>query len=152
MTQSKINEKELMNKWAPIIESMGVTGSKADWLSEYANQHSMNENINQIHGTQSESSFPSVMPMAKRIFSKTIGLDLVATKPMPSPGGHTSEEIDKMNAEIKADNREGKIESIIDGVEYEEKTLSDHPDYRGPGGHLFYLDYQYGGTTQSKKK
>ena len=38
-----MSKDDLMKKWAPIIDSMGATGSKADWLSQYAQMISNNE-------------------------------------------------------------------------------------------------------------
>ena len=139
MTQS-ISKENIMKKWAPIIESMGVTGSKADWMSEWVEMHSINEQ-NSMLGTQS-SQFPSVLPIATRVASQTIGLDLVTVKPI---GGHTQEEIDRIEAEIKAENREGKIESVLENKEYKEKTIKDHPDYKNgmPSSQLFYMDFKY---------
>ena len=37
------NKKDILKKWAPILESMGMTGSKAEWMSQYANAHIDNE-------------------------------------------------------------------------------------------------------------
>ena len=131
MTQSKA---DIINKWAPIIESVGITGSKANWMAEYAEMHSINEQ---------NSQFPSLLPMATKVASQTVGLDLVSVHPI---GGNSQEEIDRINAEIKAENREGKIESILEDKEYKEKTIEDHPDYKNglPSGQLFYMDYTYG--------
>ncbi len=35
----KPNKEDIMKKWAPILDSMGVTGSKAEWMSEYVEMH-----------------------------------------------------------------------------------------------------------------
>ena len=107
MTQSE----NIMNKWAPILESIGVTRSKADWLSKYM-----------------------------KVAAKTVGLDLVSVQPMSGPGGTSHEEMDRIKAEIKAENRGGKIDSILEGKEFKEKDISEHPDYKGPVPNLFYLD------------
>ena len=151
MTQSsfpKLSKDDIINKWAPIIESVGITGSKANWMAEYAEMHSINEqnNIisqNTVLGTQSETTDYNLLPMAMKVASKTVGLDLVSVHPI---GGNSQEEIDRINAEIKAENREGKIESILEDKEYKEKTIEDHPDYKNglPSGQLFYMDYTYG--------
>ncbi len=149
MTQSKNLKEEAFEKWKPIIQSLGVTGSRADWLSKYTNSHQSgildSENVNSLY---TEESFPSLLPIAKQVASKTIGLDLVSVSPIG--GGNSGDEIRKIDAELKSDNRDGKIDSIIEGTEYVEKTREDHPDYikpKGPSGALFYLDYQYGSTS-----
>lgn len=152
MTQSKA---DIINKWAPILESTGVTGSKANWMAEYAEMHSINEQNSLLSQSysDSQSQFPSLLPMATKVASQTVGLDLVSVHPI---GGNSQEEIDRINAEIKAENREGKIESILEDKEYKEKTIEDHPDYKNglPSGQLFYMDYTYGHkkTRRSGKK
>lgn len=151
MTQSN---EDIMKKWAPILESAGVTGSKADWMSKYVNQHGIMSNVNIPMGstpTQSISEsmdFP-LLPVAMKVAAKTIGMGLVTVKPMSGPGGTSQEEMDRIKAEIKAENREGKIDSILEGKEFKEKDITEHPDYKGPGSSLFYLDFKYGGSTSS---
>lgn len=155
MTQS--SKEDLFNKWAPIIGSMGLTGSKADWLSEYSN-NLQNQNLsvydNTLVGTPIASdgtqSFPSLLPIAMQIAAKTIGVDLVSVVPL----GISSEDYERMKAEIKAENRDAKIDAVIDDKEYIEKELRDHPDYGkgGPSGQLFYMDFKYGDSKKKKRK
>lgn len=145
----KENTKEdTLKKWAPILESMGMTGSKADWMSQYANAHIDNEKerdnkINQILESNTDNEFPSLLPIAMKVAAQTIGQDLVSVQPM-SPG-MSQEEIDRINAEIKKENRDGKIDAIVEGKDYKELKPEEHPDWKpGPVGNLFYLDYKYG--------
>lgn len=148
MTQS-FSKENLINKWAPIIESMGVTGSNVDWMSEWAEMNSINEQ-NSMTGSQSSSQFPNLLPLATKVASQTIGLDLVTVQPI---SGNSQEEIDRINAEIKAENREGKIESVLENKEYKEKTIEDHPDYKNglPSGNLFYMDFKYGEHKKTRR-
>ncbi len=157
MTQSK---QDIFDKWSPIIESMGVTGSRANWMSQYIQNHEESERSS-WYGTipaQTSQTTPTfennILPMAMRVAAQTIGLDLVSVVPMG--GGNNGEELNKIDAEIKQENRDGKIDAIVEGSDYVEKTREDHPDYRkgeGPKGQLFYMDYSYspllGSTTQS---
>jgi hypothetical protein len=142
MTQS--SKGEIYKKWAPILENIGVTGSKSDWLSEWAEIHSKNE----IDNSKSEE-FPSILPIAMKVAAKTISQDIVSVKPLDSPMGISSEEMKRIEADIKAENREGKIESILEGKEYKEKTLKDHPDYKEGG--LFYLDFKYESHKKTRR-
>lgn len=42
----KIDKNKAMKKWKPVLENMGVDGAeRLDWMSEYAEMHSINENI-----------------------------------------------------------------------------------------------------------
>ena len=144
----KIPSKEdTINKWAPILERMGMTGSKSEWMSEYAEMHSKNETT--LSNTTTED-FPTLLPIAKQIFAKTVGLDIVPV--MPIGGGNSGPEMESIRQDVKIENRDRKIESIVDGKEFEEMKVEDHPDYKesvGPRGELFYLDFQYGGTESN---
>jgi len=144
----KIPSKEdAIKKWAPILEKMGMTGSKADWMSEYAEMHSNNETT--LSNTTTEE-FPTLLPIAKQIFAKTVGLDIVPV--MPIGGGNSGPEMESIRQDVKIENRDRKIESIVDDKEFEEMKVEDHPDYKesvGPRGDLFYLDFKYGGTESN---
>jgi hypothetical protein len=149
----KPNKEDLIKKWAPILNSMGMTGSKAEWMSEYVEMHSNNEvEKNTLSTEYTSNDFPSLLPMAKKIVAKTVGLDIVAVKPMSSPGGTSEETMRRIKAEVKAENRERKINNVLEDEEYKEMDITEHLDYNGPVGNLFYLDYSYGGSTQSSVK
>ena len=83
----------------------------------------------------------------------------------------SKEEIDDVKSRIHSENRDGKIEAIIEGGEFTEKKLEDDEEYKelmkkgvtpmpAPSGTLFYLDFKYGDepskpykkTRRSKKK
>ena len=45
MSHIRIDKSKALKKWAPVLENMGVMGEdKLDWMSEYAEFHSINEN------------------------------------------------------------------------------------------------------------
>jgi hypothetical protein len=134
------NKEEIMKKWAPILGSMGMTGSQLDNLTQLAENQS-----NQILEETKTEDFSSLFPVAMKIATKTIGMDLVSVQPMSNPGGMSKEERERIEAEIKQKNRDGKIDSLIEGTEYKEEKVEQHPDYKpGSGGQLFYIDYKYG--------
>jgi hypothetical protein len=148
----KPNKEDLIKKWAPILNSMGMTGSKAEWMSEYAEMHFNNEVEKNILSTEKTSNdFQNLLPISKKIVDKTVGLDIVAVKPMSLPGGTSEETMVRIKAEVKAENRQRKINNVLEDEEYKEMDITEHDDYNGPVGNLFYLDYSYGGTTQSNK-
>ena len=144
-----INEEKdkTYDKWAPIINSMGLTGSKADWMAEYTNKQTETLVENTLPSEGTTSDFPSLLPIAMRVAAKTIGQDI---------GGFASkEEIDSVKNRITQENRDGKIESIIDDKPFTEKKLEEDQEYKelmrkgvtpmsGPSGQLFYLDFKYG--------
>jgi hypothetical protein len=44
MSHIRIDRQKAINKWRPVLENMGVEGDRVEWLSEYAELHSINEN------------------------------------------------------------------------------------------------------------
>ena len=142
------NKKDIMKKWSNILGSMGMTGSQLDNLSQLAKNQS-----NQILEETKTEEFPSLFPIAMKIASKTIGQDLVSVQPMSGPGGMSKEEKERIEAEIKQKNRDGKIDSLIEGTEYKEEKVEQHPDYKpGSGGQLLYFDYTYNSSTHKKTR
>lgn len=149
MTRS--SKEEIYKKWAPIMDNLGLTGSKSDWMSEYTQMHLDEENT--ISEENKGDVFKSILPMVMRVAAKTIGQDI---------GGFASkDEIDKVKNRILQENREGKIESIIEDKKFTEKKLEDDEEYKklmekgvtpmsGPSGSLFYLDFKYGDPDDSK--
>ena len=142
------NKKDIMKKWSNILGSMGMTGSQLDNLSQLAENQS-----NQILEETKTEEFSSLFPIAMKIASKTIGQDLVSVQPMSGPGGMSKEEKERIEAEIKQKNRDGKIDSLIEGTEYKEEKVEQHPDYKpGSGGQLLYFDYTYNSSTHKKTR
>jgi hypothetical protein len=137
----------MIDKWKAIIDSIGLTGSQKDWMSEYAELHSSNE-IKPIEDVKLNSY--AILPIAMRVAAKTLGSELVSVQPMSSPTfGNSKEELEKIKGDVKSTNRDSKIESIIEDKEYKEMEIKDHPDYKSG---LFYMDYVYGSTSSQSKK
>jgi hypothetical protein len=88
-----------------------------------------------------------------KISAKTIGMDIVPVQPMSAPlMGMSQEERERIEAEVKGENRDGKIDALIEGKEYTEKKVEEHPDYKSGGGQLFYLDYTYGDESEKEEE
>ena len=96
-----MNKKDIMNKWDPILNSMGVTGSKADWMSQYVEMHSKNESKVEENTSVNDNFF---FPLAIRVASQTIGMDLVCVQPMAYP------------SLLKQGVRSKKIKSILERI------------------------------------
>ena len=144
MTQS--NKDEIYKKWAPILDNIGLTGSKANWMAEYVEMHSKSESTDINENTLTD--FP-ILPMVKRVAAQTIGLDLVTVQPM---GGNSGEQLDKIKKDIKIENRDRKIDSIIKGDEYKEMKVEEHPDYKKmPSMDLLYIDFKYGKHKKTRR-
>lgn len=125
MTQS------IYDKWSSALGS----ATASDWHSQYSDYFNSQD-------------FPSLLPIATRVAAQTIGQNLVSVQPMDSIN---YDEIDRIKAEVKAENRERKIDSLIENQDFKEMTIEEHPDYKksGPTGHLFYLDFKYESGTNS---
>jgi len=112
-----INEAEIRNTWAPIIEeATGITESnKLAWMSEYCHNHKLYEDANimalnpgmnlagmgavsfpangstaNVGGSGANGSgdkAPTLLPLAMQVAAQTIGLDLVPVVPMAGPMG-----------------------------------------------------------------
>ena len=113
MSHIRIDKQKAVKKWSPVLENMGVAGERLDWMSEYAEFHSINENaysnaniagmggvvaaqpsalagntLGQNAGNGGIGSGDvgqNLLPVAMKIAAQTIGLDLVAVKPTPGP-------------------------------------------------------------------
>jgi len=44
MSNIRIDKIKAVKKWSPVLENMGVAGDRVEWMSEYAEFHSINEN------------------------------------------------------------------------------------------------------------
>ena len=87
--------KETEDKWKGIIGNIGLTGSNADWMSQYAGLQ------------QSQSSFPRT-----KVVAQTVGLDLVSVKPMSAPLGILPY-FDYQYGNTKRTTRKRKINNIF---------------------------------------
>jgi len=114
MSHIRIDKSKAVKKWAPVLENMGVSGERVEWMSEMAEYHSINENayvnaanvagMGSVVAAQPSSLSgylggatiangqigsgdvgQNLLPVAMKIAAQTIGLDLVAVKPTPGP-------------------------------------------------------------------
>jgi hypothetical protein len=145
----KLNKEETLKKWDSVLSGMEMSENKKEWMSQYAELHSTNEIVttpDSIITSQPES----LLPIAMKIAAQTIGHDLVSVAPMG--GGNSGDEMKKIKQEVKIENRDRKIDALVEGKEFNEMKPEDHPDYikpKGPSGQLFYLDYTYGSTNST---
>jgi hypothetical protein len=151
MTQSKNLKEETLKKWAPIIDRMGTASNNwnhSGLMSNTIPTTTSKADADKIY--QEENNFgSSLLPIAMKISAKTIAANLVSVQPI---GGPSDDKLNEIKKEVKSTNRDRKIDSVIEGKDYEEMKVEDHPDYKKgsmPQGKLFYFDYQYGGTSSN---
>jgi hypothetical protein len=105
--------------------------------------------LNESSATQSQFD-NLVFPMIRKVFPQMIAHNIVPVSPLG--GGLPGEEIRRIDTELRRENREGKIESLVEGKEYVEKKRQDHPDWiepEGPKASLLHFDYSYNSGTIS---
>jgi len=110
------NDSQIVETWSPVLEQHSVKASTKVWLSEYCHNHAINENAGsalneaavapglfyQMPGSISAignplaptttangsgDKFPSLLPVAIQVATKTIAFDLVPVVPMDTPVG-----------------------------------------------------------------
>lgn len=135
---------------------MNISEDKKGWLSEYSEMHSLSEsniigdippNTGDEHSL-ADSDFPSLLPLAMKVSAQTIGQNLVSVQPMNSM---PNDELERIITRIKQENRQAKIDSIVEEREFIEKQLEQDEEYQelctkyeGPKATLMYLDFKYG--------
>jgi hypothetical protein len=137
MSHIRIDKSKAVKKWAPVLENMGVTEDRVEWMSEMAEYHSINENayvnasnvagmgavLNPVVGSLAGNTLATyangggvagsgdvgqnLLPVAMKIAAQTIGLDLVAVKPTPGP------KIDLLYIDFQYDG----VNNLTDGYE-----------------------------------
>ena len=109
MSNFRIDTNKAIKKWTPVLENMGVSSERVEWMSEMAEYHSLNENayanaanvsgmgavVNPIVAPLAGNAAGSIagsgdvgqnlLPVAMKIAAQTIGLDLIAVKPSAGP-------------------------------------------------------------------
>lgn len=147
----KLNKEETLKKWDSVLSGMGMSQEKKEWMSQYAELHATNEIVTTPDSIiTSQPDYGSLLPIAMRVVAQTIGQDLVSVAPIG--GGNSGDEMKKIKQEVKIENRDRKIDALVEGKDFEEMKTEDHPDYikpSGPSGHLFYMDFVYGATNST---
>ena len=143
----KQNKEETLKKWDSVLSGMGMSDEKKEWMSQYAELHATNEIVSAPDGIITSQPVGSLLPLAMKVAAQTIALDLVSVQPM---GSNSGDEMKKIKQEVKAENRDRKIDSIVEGKEFNEMKVEEHPDFNGgPVGKLFYMDMVYGSTNST---
>jgi len=118
-------KEDLINKWSSILNKLSDTES-------------------QLPETKSED-FQSLLPTVMKVSAKKVSLDLCFA---------SEKEIDEVKSRVQSENRDGKIDALINNSEFNEKKLEDDLQYKelikkgvqplsAPIGQLFYLDFKY---------
>ena len=144
------NKEDILNKWQAALGPLGMTGSQLNTISQLLeNQANFNLEENKT------SEFPNLLPIATKVASQLVSNQIL--------GFASEEEIDAVKKKVKSENRDAKIEAVVEGREFTEKKLEDDEEYQqlmkkgvtpvsAPSGVLFYLDYKYSDSQKTHKK
>lgn len=141
-----IDRNEVIKKWQPIIDNI-VGDEKKEWMCSYLDAHESYESTGRFEayqivdtGKTYESDTP-LLPICKQIAAQTIGLNLVAVKPMSAPKGYESEE-DRIKRENYNERvvLHNKLNKIKDG-EYNPVAKKEEPNS------IPYIDFVYGSQS-----
>lgn len=136
MNHIRIDKQKAINKWKPVLENMGVLDSdRVEWMSEYAEFHSINENaygnISNVSGLGSVlSPSPSTLP------GTTIGTNWSGNIPA-GYSGNGSGDLGQNLLPVSM-----KIAAQTIGLDL--VAVKPSP---GPKMDLLYIDFQYDDTN-----
>ncbi len=91
----KPSKQDIINKWSKALGPIGITGSQLDNISQLIEDN--------------RNDFSSLLPLAMKVSSKLLSNDSIFA---------SKEEIEEVEKRIQSENREGKIESIVEGKEF----------------------------------
>jgi len=154
MSIKKQTKEELIDKWEPVLDKMGLSGDKKDWMAQYAEAQSTadannssslwNQQIAQLGGTASDPFSAAIFPVVRRVAATTISNGDV-------------ELLKKAENMVIAVNREKQIDSILEDKDPTLISIEDTEEYKeylnsglvsvkpmsAPSGLLYFLDYKY---------
>ncbi|NPV12792.1 MAG: hypothetical protein HPY57_13480 [Ignavibacteria bacterium] len=144
-------KKKVQDKWSVILDKLNVDEDKKEWLSEYAEMHQAQ--IFQDTGTT--NSFPSLLPIAKRIAAGTIALGF---------DYESDERIQRRKRILKLKRilSDSEFQDVVSKEEYED-IIVEKKDCHNPGlvsvqplsapiGMLFYMDFIYESPEEKLRK
>jgi len=138
MSHIRIDKQKALKKWSPVLENMGVAGEdRLDWMSEYAEFHSINENA---YVNASLAGMGSVLsPNPSSLSGNTLGIS--STTANANGGSIGSGDLGQNLLPVAM-----KIAAQTIGLDL--VAVKPSP---GPKLDLLYIDFQYDDidTTQS---
>lgn len=140
MSNIRIDKQKAFKKWAPVLENMGVSGEdRLDWMSEYAEFHSINENAYLNAGIAGMGSI--VSPQPSGLAGTTIGTNWSGAYGGQAAGSVGSGDLGQNLLPVAM-----KIAAQTIGLDL--VAVKPSP---GPKIDLLYIDFQYD-DTQSEER
>lgn len=134
----RIDRQKAINKWAPVLENMGVADSeKVEWMSEYAELHAINESGNAYANVSNVAGLGSVTaPAPSTLPGTTIGTNWSSNVPSGYNGlgsGDLGQNLLPVAMKIAAQT-----------IGLDLVAVKPSP---GPKMDLLYIDFQYDDTN-----
>ena len=128
MSHIKIDKQKALKKWSPVLENMGVAGEdRLDWMSEYAEYHSINENAYVNAGIAGMGNV--VAPNPSSVIGTTIGTNYSGANNAITGSGDLGQNLLPVAMKIAAQT-----------IGLDLVAVKPTP---GPKIDLLYIDFQY---------
>jgi hypothetical protein len=135
MSHIRIDKQKALKKWSPILENMGVLGEdRLDWMSEYAEFHSINENA---YVNASIGGMGSVISPNPSLYA---GNALSVTSTSPSSSGNIG------SGDLGQNLLPVAMKIAAQTIGLDLVSVKPTP---GPKLDLLYIDFQYDDTNLS---
>lgn len=128
MSQIRIDNQKAMKKWSPVLENMGVSGDRLEWMSEYAEFHSINENA-YVNATNVAGMGAVVNPVLGGPAGTTLGANLGGAYTGQAGSGDVGQNLLPVAMKIAAQT-----------IGLDLVAVKPTP---GPKLDLLYIDFQY---------
>lgn len=135
MSHIRIDKQKALKKWSPVLENMGVsTEERLDWMSEYAEYHSINENAYVNAGIAGMGTITA--PQASTLAGSTIGNNYTSQYGAQAGSGDLGQNLLPVAMKIAAQT-----------IGLDLVAVKPTP---GPKIDLLYIDFQYDDVNLSE--
>ena len=135
MSHIRIDKQKALKKWAPVLENMGVAGEdRLDWMSEYAEFHSINENAYVNATLAGMGAVSSPMPSA------FAGYNQATANTLASGAGYSSTNGNLGSGDLGQNLLPVAMKIAAQTIGLDLVAVKPSP---GPKLDLLYIDFQY---------
>jgi hypothetical protein len=128
MSHIRIDKQKALKKWSPVLENMGITNEdRLEWMSEYAEYHSINENAYVNAGIAGMGNI--VAPNPSSVIGTTIGTNYSGANNAITGSGDLGQNLLPVAMKIAAQT-----------IGLDLVAVKPSP---GPKIDLLYIDFQY---------
>ena len=137
MSHIRIDKSKALKKWSPVLENMGVSEERLDWMSEMAEYHSINENA-YVNASNVAGMGAVLNPVVGSLAGNTLGGVYGAGVGAQSGSGDVGQNLLPVAMKIAAQT-----------IGLDLVAVKPTP---GPKIDLLYIDFQYDDVDTSKNE